>query len=137
MRFFLIAVLVSAGVICSAAEFVKGTLSTEFLLYLNGSLKASDAAALSNGVQVPGTSPQKVVPKNGYIDIAALVKKSSFREQTPALLSMTYTAEEDGRALFGVGAEGWFECYINGKKVHYFRLSFDPDTGLWTLQPDR
>lgn len=118
MRFFLIAVLVSAGVICSAAEFVKGTLSTEFLLYLNGSLKASNAAALSNGVQVPGTSPQKVVPKNGYIDIAALVKKSSFREQTPALLSMTYTAEEDGRALFGVGAEGWFECYINGKKVH-------------------
>lgn len=26
---------------------------------------------------------------------------------------------------------------INGRKVHYFRLSCDPDTCLWTLQPDR
>ena len=117
-KFFVVFLCLLSGLIVSGAEFTAGKLSESFSVYYRDGLSEKEALALAEGTAPEGCTPVTAVPENGFVDLAALLKKKKLAEKTTALVSMTYTAESDGKALFGVGAECWMVCYINGKRIH-------------------
>ena len=101
--------------------YVNGTLTTEFELYRGDGFSSEAVAAFAASPRniLKSTSKCIVSTKNGVIQLGA-PGSAEFRlpMKNPAVLAGIFRAEKSGEAWLGVGADWWFECYVNGKLIY-------------------
>ena len=118
MKKILSSLLITAAFFAFAGEFVSGRMSTEFTIYLNADFTRQDVIDLSLGKKITKGDCRRVKPdaETGLVDfIANGGKFKSGGSQKTALLLGEFIADTDGDAVFGGGADWFWECFINGR----------------------
>ena len=113
--------MMAMSLVSFAGEYVSGKLSPEFKLYMNADFSRQDALKLFQGEKITkGIS--KTVPfreSDGFVDFieaGGSYKKGNSR--VPGLIEAEFTADQEGKILLGVGADWFFECFVNGDNIY-------------------
>lgn len=88
-------------------------------VYFNGEISHEDAVALSiNGDHKMRVAAKEITLQPGKVlDLIRIGGNFVYPEKNPAIISGKLLASEDGVCSLSIGADWWYEVYVNGKKV--------------------
>lgn len=119
-KFWLWLLVVWIGGIQLCVQAAPGVLvDANCKLYINGEMSREDAIALSQFPDHPmKLQSRELRLQSGKVqDLMELGGNFVLPEKNPAIISGRLLATEDGTCSLSIGADWWYEVYVNGKKV--------------------